>query len=253
MDMLHNSFNGPMMIIKTNHVKATTRLGCECIRWMQRMGGIMHPYRNVKDVLVSTFYYRQGKHGESDPWLKKDKRTFSEFLRRSGGEVIEEWRQTNYGWQQQPGVVWVYFTDNVDDARREAYVLPRLAQAFNLTLKGTPETRMRQFWKLRSKVVMPMAGKGEQGWRNMFSREDLLFVEAELAKPFNASYLLVGDRACPPVSCEHPQPVTNYTWAKSHPVLKNLYPPPPPGCAAMTYNKLTVVDVRTKKKEEEEN
>jgi len=241
MDMLHNSFQGPMKIIKTNHVKANTRMGCDCIRWMQRMGGIVHPHRNIRDVLVSTFYYRQGKHGESDPWLKKQKRTFSEFLRRSGPSVIEEWRLTNYGWEQQPGVICVNFTDNVEDATRELYVLPRIARAFNLNLKGTPDTRKRQNWNLQSKVVMPMAGKGEQGWREMFSEDDLLFVAAELAKTLNTSSLLVDERACVPLGCDVPPDSKIYSWAKSHPVLKDMNPPS--GCSVMTRNKLTTVDV----------
>jgi hypothetical protein len=57
--MLANNFKPPFRIVKTNHVKAGTEIDCLCIEWMRQMGGIVHPFRDVKDMLVSTYYYRR--------------------------------------------------------------------------------------------------------------------------------------------------------------------------------------------------
>jgi len=161
-----------------------------------------------------------------DPYLKKTGKTFADFLAANGSEAIKEWRLTKLGWEAQPGVINVLFSDNIDDHRRETVILPALADAFNLTLRE-PLKRVKNAWK-RSFSVERNARVGP-GTRqeDLFHTKQRQFLESELAKPLDTSSLLVGERLCR----EEPHEVTlarEWTLPNNGYRLRGLIGPP--GC-----------------------
>jgi len=149
---------------------------------MKGAGKIVHPYRDVKDVLVSVFFYHQHiamKSGKPPP-----KETFSEFLRRERWHPVERYRnmsQVQYwkyhleSWKLQKDVFHMSFEDIIEDTENTLY---RLSEFLGIPLNPLRKP-FHRWW--RPKTVFFRKGKPGD-WKNHFSEEDLAYVQGELAK-----------------------------------------------------------------------
>ena len=115
------------IVIKTNHALATVHdVGsCECWQWMLAAGHVVHAYRDVRDVFVSTYFYER----EWDPRIRRMR--FSDFVNSSAEieRVARTWGESTASWAmlEGDGVLQLPFDDSRAHLPLVRYRLAKLA------------------------------------------------------------------------------------------------------------------------------
>lgn len=112
MDILSQALEGDFSVVKMMHLSATEdEMSCECLRYLKANGRFVHTFRDVRDVLVSVYYY-QRKFGAA---LTKGL-SIQQFLRGDRGardSVLRDWVKTTSSWLAQPDVLSLRYEDTV--------------------------------------------------------------------------------------------------------------------------------------------
>lgn len=168
MDLLSIILPPPMRIVKTNHVYLTNStakqdveegINCRCLNFLRRTGKIVHAHRDVRDVVISSFYYY---HSFKAGFIKHLNKT--QYLNNEDGVrdmIIGKWVNTTVPFFVQPDIFHLYFTDSVSGF---AHIHDRIATFFGhdhpMQLEGDPR-KMNS----ASKAVSRHIGKGDHGYK----------------------------------------------------------------------------------------
>lgn len=168
MDLLSHILPPPLRIIKTNHVYLTNStakvdieegINCRCLNFLRRTGKLVHAHRDIRDVVISSFYYY---HSFRAGFIKNLNKT--QYLKNDNGVrdmIIGKWVNTTVPFFVQPDIFQLYFTDSVSGF---AHIHDRIAAFFGydhpMHLDGDPR-KMNS----TSKVVSKNLGSGDHGYK----------------------------------------------------------------------------------------
>lgn len=157
-DLIAQAIEGPLRIVKAAHiVPMTDELSCECLTYLQQHGKFIHAYRDVRDVVVASYYYRKNFDREYAHL------NFSSYLQNRNGllvSVIRSWARSHVGWISQPNVLSLNFDETV---LAYPHVLDKIASFLSQPVKSYTISP-REMQSL-SKAVSKFAGKGSCGWK----------------------------------------------------------------------------------------
>lgn len=161
-DATAQAIAGPLRIIKAAHiVPMTDELSCDCMTYLQHHGKFIHPYRDVRDVVIANYFYR----------IKFDRDykgvNFTSYLANKNdllGLTIRSWARSYVGWFQQPNVLSLNFDET---ALGLPYVYDRIASFLGQAVKNYNVSPSNM--QSPSRAVSKFAGKGSAGWKIMMS------------------------------------------------------------------------------------
>lgn len=171
MDLLATILPRPFIIVKTNHVilsnpssGATDALSCACLHRMRRQGKLVHAVRDVRDVVISTYFYMKTFSSA----VRGSNVTLDGFLDNELGlrdKVIESWVKTTSPWFNEPDVFHQRYTESVS-------TLPHTFDALAnfLGKKANAFPKETDSLKSYSQAVHKGAGLGEHGFLSAMSK-----------------------------------------------------------------------------------
>ncbi|CDF37329.1 unnamed protein product [Chondrus crispus] len=168
MDTLAKILPPPLRLVKTNHVyltNSTTKddreqgLNCRCLNFLRRAGNLIHAHRDVRDVIISSFYYMHSYNAALVRGL-----TMEQYLANKNGvrnHIIAKWVNTTTPFFAQPDILHLYFTDTVSGF---AHVHDKLS-AFLGYDHSKPLRMDPRKLKSASSAVFRTGGKGDHGYK----------------------------------------------------------------------------------------
>lgn len=170
MDLLSHIMSPPYRLVKTNHVYLTESttpedlkagINCRCFNYMRKTGKIVHAYRDVRDVVISMYYYyRSYNHQGLMKGFKKD-----DFLKNQKGvrnKVIQTWVNTTVPWFMYDDIFQLEFSDAISGYE---HIYDKIALFLGLKLRGKVPVDPRKMTS-PSGAVAKMKGKGDHGYKD---------------------------------------------------------------------------------------
>lgn len=162
LDLLSTLLPRPYRLIKTNHIFPSSSahadaVSCGCLAYMRETGHIVHAHRDVRDVVVSMYYY----YRTFSPRFMRNISREQYYANKDGvrDRVIGTWVNTTAPWFAEHDVVQI---DYADAASGLAHVRERLMRALRVRARAwRPENGLEN----ASGVVAKFAGKGAHGYK----------------------------------------------------------------------------------------
>jgi len=167
MDLISNLIQPPFRIVKTNHIYMVNEdetasdprfaLNCRCLNYMKSTGKVVHAYRDVRDVVVSMYYYYRSFNASR---VKNMEQTdFYNNAKGSRDYFIDTWINTTVPWFAQEDVLQLNFSETVS----------RLENTFDKITEFLGKQRSTNFradmkYRPRSHPVHQFLGKGDRGY-----------------------------------------------------------------------------------------
>lgn len=175
-DVISQVIEGPLRIVKAGHIlPVRNQLSCDCLTYLAAHGKFIHPYRDVRDVVVATYFYRR----RFDEDVKA--MNLSLYLLNSKNVlngVVHSWSRSAASWFAYPGVLSLNFDETVTGY---SYVYDKIATFLDQPVKNygiSPDSMDSP-----SQAVSLFAGKGSAGWRTVMDDETAKRI-TDMAKAF---------------------------------------------------------------------
>ena len=185
MTTLANNFENIEVIKQEDHPACDeVSMGCERLEKLLNSGKVVHAYRDVRDVLVSVYYYQE--HIRKKFNKPPSNQTFSDFLVEKNWHPsppyrkmsrIEYWRHHYESWMAIPNIIHINFEDSISNPEE---TLQNLQKYLQIPLRA--DRKPPKEWD-KGRTVFFRKGKAGD-WVNHFSEADERWVEQELTKPF---------------------------------------------------------------------
>lgn len=168
MDLLPHILPAPLRLVKTNHVYLTNStdkkdveegINCRCLNFLRRTGKIVHAHRDVRDVVISSFYYY---HSFKSALIRDLNKTA--YLSNKNGVrdmVISKWVNTTVPFFAQPDIFQLSFTDSISGF---AHIYERLAMFLGYDRARRLDVDPKKM-NSTSKAVLRHGGKGDHGYK----------------------------------------------------------------------------------------
>ena len=168
MDILAEILPPPLRLVKTNHVYLTNStakddteqgLNCRCLNFLRRSGKLIHAHRDVRDVIISSFYYMHSYNASLVRGL-----TMEQYLANDKGArnyIIAKWVNTTTPFFAQPDILQLYFTDSISGF---AHVHDKISAFLGYEHSRTLGIDPRKI-KSASSAVFRHRGKGDHGYK----------------------------------------------------------------------------------------
>jgi len=186
MTTIANNFENVEVIKQEDHpVCDEESMGCERLETMLNTGKIVHAYRDVKDVLVSIYFYKE--HIRKKFNQPSNNLTFSHYLLQKNSysstfyhkmNKVEFWRYHLESWMAIPNILHLSFEDSVSKPEE---ILLKLEEYLQIPLRSN--RKPPEEWDKGQTVFFRNGKAGD--WVNHFSKSDEHWVEQELIKPLN--------------------------------------------------------------------